>query len=94
MTDAMSFTTQPAKVIGKNDVIVSATSNLDDAETSVGFEWRKVGEDESLFDSSKGQAYLYEGTMEALVNTTENGLDCEFVASTKFLAEEDDLAVL
>lgn len=75
MTETLNFTTQPAKVIGKNDVIVSAASNLDDGEFNVGFEWRRTDTDESLFESNKGQAYLYEGIIEGYIrNLNENFL--------------------
>ena len=41
-TDKLRFTTQQPKVIADGDVVVAAESNLDDEETNVGFEWRRV----------------------------------------------------
>lgn len=61
------FEIQPVKVVSERDVVISANTNLSDSEKNVGFEWRKVGEDESLFESNKGQAYLYEGEMEGYI---------------------------
>jgi len=66
-TPSLTLTTLPAKIVSEKDVIVSATSNLNDAETNVGFEWRRTGDDEDLFESRYGQAYLYEGTMEGFI---------------------------
>ena len=67
-TEPISFTTLPAKIITADDVIVSSTVNLNDAETTAGFEWRVAGGDEDLFESKYGQAYLYEGMMEGTIH--------------------------
>ncbi|MBR6121886.1 MAG: T9SS type A sorting domain-containing protein [Prevotella sp.] len=47
-------------------MIVAATSNIDDAETNVGFEWRRTDWTDD-FASNWGQAFLYEGTMEGYI---------------------------
>ena len=67
-TEPISFTTMPAKIITADDVIVSSAVNLNDAETTAGFEWRVAGGDEDLFESKCGQAYLYEGMMEGTIH--------------------------
>ena len=67
-TEPISFTTMPAKIITADDVIVSSAVNLNDAETTAGFEWRVAGGDEDLFESKYGQAYLYEGMMEGTIH--------------------------
>ncbi|MBR1687205.1 MAG: leucine-rich repeat domain-containing protein [Prevotella sp.] len=65
-TDALTLTTQQPKVISVGNVIVSAASNLDDAEENVGFEWRRTDWTDD-FASSTGQAYMYEGTIEGYI---------------------------
>ena len=65
-TDALNLQTQQAKVISVGNVIVSAESNLDDAESNVGFEWRRTDWTEE-FASNTGDAYLFEGTMEGYI---------------------------
>ena len=65
-TDALNMITQQPKVISLGNVIVAATSNLDDAEENVGFEWRRTDWSDD-FASNTGQAYLYEGTMEGYI---------------------------
>lgn len=65
-TDYLSFKTQQPKVIKAGNVIVQATSNLDDAETNVGFEWRRTDWTDD-FASNTGTAYLYDGVMEGYI---------------------------
>lgn len=48
------------------NVIVSATSNLDDAEENVGFEWRRTDWTND-FASNTAEAYLFDGTMEGYI---------------------------
>lgn len=62
-TDKLRFTTQQPKVIADGDVVVAAESNLDDEETNVGFEWRRVDWTDD-FASNTGCAYLFGGRME------------------------------
>ena len=62
-TDKLRFTTQQPKVIADGDVVVAAESNLDDEETNVGFEWRRVDWTND-FASNTGCAYLFGGRME------------------------------
>ncbi|MBP3744646.1 MAG: hypothetical protein J6I34_04420 [Prevotella sp.] len=45
---------------------MSAESNVDDAETNVGFEWRRTDWTDD-FKSNTGTAYMYEGTMEGYI---------------------------
>ena len=65
-TAALSLVTQQPKVINMGNVVVAANSNLDDEETNVGFEWRRIDWTDE-FTSNSGIAYLYEGTMEGYI---------------------------
>ena len=65
-TDALTLTTEQPKVISVGNVIVSAQSNIDDAEENVGFEWRRTDWTDE-FASNSGKAYLYEGEMEGYI---------------------------
>ena len=65
--DLILTTSQP-KVISAGNVIVAAESNLDDEETNVGFEWRRI-DYTSEFPSYTGTAYLYNGTMEGYIRS-------------------------
>jgi hypothetical protein len=65
-TDPLTLTTEQPKVISVGNVIVSAQSNLDDAEENVGFEWRRTDWTDD-FASNTGEAYLFEGTMEGYI---------------------------
>ncbi len=67
-TSELILTTQQPKVISEGSVIVSAVSNLDDEETNVGFEWRRIDWTDD-FDSKSGGAYLYGGTMEGYIRS-------------------------
>ena len=74
-TEPLICTTHSPKVLPDKDVVVSASLNVDNIETNVGFEWRRVDTDESLFDSNRGLAYIYEGTIEGCIhNLNENYL--------------------
>ena len=65
-TASLTFTTNQPKVISVGNVIVSAESNLDDEETNIGFEWRRIDWTDD-FASNSGTAYLYEGKMEGYI---------------------------
>ena len=65
-TDKLIMTTEQPKVVSVGNVIVSAKANVDDAETNVGFEWRRTDWTDD-FKSSTGTAYMYEGTMEGYI---------------------------
>ena len=72
-TKSYSFRTKPLtltalqpKVVSIGNVIVVAESNLDDDETNVGFEWRRIDWTDD-FESRTGAAYLYEGIMEGYI---------------------------
>ena len=54
------------KVVSEGNVIVSATTNLDDEETNVGFEWRCT-DWTNEFPSNTGTAYLYEDIIEGYI---------------------------
>ena len=73
-TAPLVLTTLEPKVISEGNVIVAAESNLDDDETNVGFLWRRTAweDDEDIFPSRSGLAYLYEGTMEGIIRNLNN----------------------
>lgn len=62
-TQVLLFKTAQPKVVSEGNVVVSASTNLDEDEENVGFEWRCV-DWTSEFPSNTGTAYLYEGTIE------------------------------
>jgi len=65
-TSKLTMTTEQPKVVSVGNVIVSAKANVDDAETNVGFEWRRTDWTDD-FKSNTGTAYMYEGTMEGYI---------------------------
>ena len=65
-TPALTMETQQPKVISAGNVIVAAETNLDEAVTSVGFEWRRTDWTDD-FKSNSGAAYIYAGTMEGYI---------------------------
>ena len=65
-TEPLTLTTSMPKVINAGDVIVAATSNLDDEEMNVGFEWRRIDWTDD-FPSNSATAYLYEGTIQGYI---------------------------
>ena len=65
-TSELTMTTEQPKVVSVGNVIVSAKANVDDAETNVGFEWRRTDWTDE-FKSNTGTAYMYEGTMEGYI---------------------------
>ncbi len=67
-TSTLSLTLSQPKVISLGNVIVAATSNLDDEEENVGFEWRRMDWPDEI-SSNSGIAYLYEGTMEGYIRS-------------------------
>ena len=67
-TESLTLETQQPKVISEGNVIVAATSNLDDEEEKVGFEWRRNDWTDD-FDSKTGGAYLYDGQMEGYIRS-------------------------
>ncbi len=71
VTDFILDTQQP-KVINAGNVIVSAETNIDEAETSVGFEWRRTDWPDEIA-SNTAQAVLYEGRIEGYVRNLYTG---------------------
>ena len=65
-TDTLVLNTLQPKVISTGNVIVAAESNLDDNETNIGFEWRRIDWTDD-FASNTGGAYLYERKMEGYI---------------------------
>ena len=67
-TEPLTLTALQPKVVSLGNVIVAAESNLDDEETNVGFEWRRIDWTDD-FESRSGAAYLYEGIMEGYIRS-------------------------
>ena len=65
-TEALTLTTQQPKVISAGNAIVSAQANVNEAETNVGFEWRRT-DWTNEFASNTGSAYVYDGMMEGYI---------------------------
>ncbi len=65
-TDVLKFVNEQPKVISEGNVVVVSQSNLDDAEESVGFQWRRTDWTEE-FASNSGRAFLYEGLIEGYI---------------------------
>ncbi len=67
-TESLTLTALQPKVVSIGNVIVAAESNIDDEETNVGFEWRRIDWPDG-FESRRGSAYLYEGIMEGYIRS-------------------------
>ena len=62
-TQELTLTTSQPQVISNGNVILSAETNIDDAETNIGFEWRRTDWTDD-FASNTGEATLSNGIME------------------------------
>ncbi len=60
----------PPKCVTQNSAIVSATTNIAEEETNVGFQWRKYEAPESL-PSSEGYAPACEGLLEGYIHNLQ-----------------------
>jgi len=65
-TNPLTLTTEQPKVISSGNVIVGATTNVDEEEKNVGFEWRRTDWTTEIA-SNTGSAILYDGTMEGYI---------------------------
>ena len=65
-TKELTLTTEQPKVVSSGNVIVSATTNVDEEEKNVGFEWRRT-DWTSDFASNSGNAVIYDNTMEGYI---------------------------
>lgn len=65
-TQELTLTTEQPKVVSSGNVIVSATTNVDEEEKNVGFEWRRT-DWTSDFASNSGSAVVYDNTMEGYI---------------------------
>ena len=65
-TAPLTLITEQPKVVSLGNVIVSATTNVDEEEENVGFEWRRIDWTDD-FESSVGAAIIYDGTMEGYI---------------------------
>lgn len=69
-TSALTLTTLEPKVVAKGNVVVSATTNLDEMEGNVGFEWRKIDAPD-VIPSKQGPSVIYNGTLEGIVKNLD-----------------------
>lgn len=69
-TPALELTTQQPNGVSEKCSIVSATTNISDEETNVGFQWRKYDAPESL-KSSEGYAAIYDGVLEGYIKNLQ-----------------------
>ena len=65
-TQGIKFSMAPPKVVSEGNVIVSASTNLVEDETNVGFEWRCTDWTDE-FPSNTATAYLYDGMIEGYI---------------------------
>ena len=65
-TQELTLTTEQPKVVSMGNVVVSATTNVDEEEKNVGFEWRRR-DWTSDFASNSGSAVVYDNTMEGYI---------------------------
>lgn len=65
-TNKLSMASLPPKVVKDGNVIVAATTNLDDNEKNVGFEWRRTDWPDD-FPSNTGSAVIYKGQIEGYI---------------------------
>lgn len=65
-TQELTLTTSQPQVISNGNVILSAETNIDDAETNIGFEWRRTDWTDD-FASNRGEATLRNGIMEGYI---------------------------
>ncbi len=66
ITQKLQMSTAQPKVVSEGNVIISVTTNLDDEESNVGFEWRST-DWTNEFPSNTSTAYLYDGMMEGYI---------------------------
>ena len=65
-TSAVSLIPQQHKVVSPGNAIVSAQTNIENDDETVGFEWRRTDWTDE-FESKQGTAYLFEGNMEGYI---------------------------
>ena len=65
-TQELTLTTEQPKVVSMGNVVVSATTNVDEEEKNVGFEWRRT-DWTSDFASNSGNAVIFDNTMEGYI---------------------------
>ena len=65
-TEPLSLVTGQPKGVSAGNVIVAATTNIDESEENIGFEWRRT-DWTTEFASKMGSAKLYENTMEGYI---------------------------
>lgn len=70
-TEQLTMSSLPPKVVKDGNVIVAATTNLDDNETNVGFEWRRIDWTDD-FPSNTGSAVIYKGQIEGYIRNVNS----------------------
>lgn len=69
-TSALTLETLKPKCVSSTSTIVAATTNISDAETSVGFQWKKYDAPESLAPN-EGYAVIYDGQIEGYIKNMQ-----------------------
>ena len=69
-TSALTLETLKPKCVSSTSTIVAATTNISDAETSVGFQWKKYDAPESLAPN-EGYAAIYDGQIEGYIKNMQ-----------------------
>ena len=69
-TTELQLTTVGTRNVSPTQSIVSATTNINDRETSVGFQWKKYDAPSTL-PPSEGYAAIYDGSMEGRINNLQ-----------------------
>ena len=65
-TETLLLETLQPKVISAGNVIIAAETNVDEAETNVGFEWRRTDWTDDMA-SNRAQAVVYDGHIEGYI---------------------------
>lgn len=70
-TDALTLATLDPKCVSSSCAIVAAETNISDAETNAGFQWKKYDAPETL-KPSEGYAAIYEGMLEGYIKNLQS----------------------
>ena len=65
-TSQLTLTTEQPKVLSSTSAQISATTNIDENETSVGFEWRKMDAPDEVASKSAA-AEIYDGELSGVI---------------------------
>ena len=65
-TSDLELTTEQPKVLSSTSALISATTNVDESETNVGFEWRKTDSPDEVASKS-ATAEIYDGELSGVI---------------------------